>query len=250
MCLVVFAFGVFPGAPLVVAANRDEYFARPATKAGWWRHEGVDIFGGRDLEKGGTWLGVTRPGRIAVVTNVRDVAAAREGELSRGFLTRDALVSPAFPPEIDRARFPSFNLLVSEGDALQYLRDDGAPTRVEPGLHGLSNHRLDTPWPKVTRALAAFGERTSDFGDLTNRLFAMLGDDSPASDEALPKTGVPLEVERALSSPFVRMPVVGYGTRCSTVVARHASGVVDFEERTFDASGALAGTVKERIFPL
>lgn len=250
MCLVVLAFRVVPDAPLVLAANRDEYFARPASNAAWWRHDGVDVFGGRDLEKGGTWLGVTRRGRVAVVTNVRDVAAAREGELSRGFLTRSALVSPALPPEIDRARFPSFNLLVGEGDALHYLRDDGAPTLVEPGLHGLSNHRLDTPWPKVSRALAALRRPTSDWVDLTNGLFAMLSDGSPASDEALPKTGVPIEVERALSSPFVRMPVVGYGTRCSTVVVRHASGVVDFEERTFDASGALAGTVKERIFPL
>ena len=249
MCLVVFALGVFPGAPLVLAANRDEYFARPAREAEWWRHDGVDIFGGRDLEKGGTWLGVTRVGRIAVVTNVRDVGAVRDGERSRGFLTRDALASASLPPQIERARFPSFNLLVGEGEDLFYARDDAETTRVAPGLHGLSNHRLDTPWPKVRRALEAL-ERTRDLSASTEELFAMLADGSPADDEALPQTGVPLEVERALSSPFVRMPVVGYGTRCSTVVVRHASGAIDFEERTFDTAGALAGTVRERIFPL
>lgn len=243
MCLVVFAFGVFPGAPLVLAANRDEYFARPASRAGWWRHEGVDVFGGRDLEKGGTWLGVTRGGRIAAVTNVRDVGAARAGELSRGLLTCDALVSPRLPPAIDRARFPPFNLLVAERDELHYARDDADAVRVQPGIHGLSNHRLDTPWPKVKRALAAL-ERG---GELTAPLFAMLSDASPATDDALPNTGVPLEVERALSSPFVRLPLIGYGTRCSTVLVRHASGALDFEERTFDSSGALVGTVRERI---
>lgn len=245
MCLVVFAKDVFPGLPFVLAANRDEYFARPASAAGWWRHDGVDIFGGRDLEKGGTWLGVTRPGRIAVVTNVRDVGAVHVGELSRGFLTRDALASPTIPPEIARARFPSFNLLVAERDVVFYARDDAETAPVGPGVHGLSNHRLDTPWPKVTRATQVF-EGASP-GDLVERLFAMLRDDSAASDEALPETGVPLEVERALSPPFVRLPIVGYGTRCSTVVIRHASGAIDFEERTFDASGALAGTVRERI---
>ncbi len=245
MCLVVFALDVFPGLPLVLAANRDEYFARPASPAGWWRHEGVDIFGGRDLQKGGTWLGVTRGGRIAVVTNVRDAGAVREGELSRGFLTRDALSSAKLPPEIAHARFPSFNLLVADGGALYYARDDAATAKVGSGIHGLSNHRLDTPWPKVTRATEILAATKPE--DLATRLFAMLSDDSPARDEVLPKTGVPLEVERALSSPFVRMPIVGYGTRCSTVVIRHASGAVDFEERTFDASGALAGTVRERI---
>lgn len=246
MCLVVFALGVVPGFPLVLAANRDEYFARPSAAAAWWSHDGVDIFGGRDLEKGGTWLGLTRGGRIAVVTNVRDVAnPVRAGSASRGWLTRDALTSAELPSGIARESFPSFNLLVGDRDAMFYARDDDDHAMpVAPGVHGLSNHRLDSRWPKVERATGML--RAMKHPD-ANELFDVLADRTIASDDALPKTGVPLEVERALSPSFVRLPSVAYGTRCSTVVMRDASGVVHFEERTFDAAGATSQVVREFI---
>jgi uncharacterized protein with NRDE domain len=236
MCLVVFALGVFPDAPLVLAANRDEYFARPAAPAAWWEHEGTKIFGGRDLEKGGTWMALGR-GRIAVVTNVRDLSKPQIGK-SRGFLPRDAVTSIDMPPAIDVAAYPAFNMLVGDGDAMFYVSDESPARPVPRGLHGLSNHRLDTLWPKVKRGLAAL-----EHGADKDALFAMLRDASPAPDDELPKTGVPLDVERSLSSPFVAMSEVGYGTRCSTVVIRRASGETEFEERTWNERGELAAIV-------
>ena len=245
MCLVLLAHRVSAEFPLVLAANRDEYFARPAAPAAWWRGEGVDIFGGRDLEKGGTWLGITRKGRFAVVTNVRDLTKPPPpGASSRGWLVRDALASDVLPPRVDAARFPTFNLLVGEGETVHVLRDDAEPAIVAPGVHGLSNHRLDTRWPKVESAMRAFESlRRID----SDALFRILADDAHAPDDELPSTGVPIEVERALSPAFVRLPALAYGTRCSTVIIGHAGGGYDFEERTFDASGALVGTVRERI---
>jgi uncharacterized protein with NRDE domain len=249
MCLVVFGLGVFPDAPFVLAANRDEYFARAASPAAWWEFvagsaeggtaqtaKGATIFGGRDLEKGGTWMALGR-GRIAVVTNVRDLSKPQTGR-SRGFLPRDAVTSDAIPLAIDVAAYPAFNLLVGDDAAMFYVSDESPARQVPNGFHGLSNHRLDTPWPKVRRGLAAL-ER----GPNKEALFEMLRDAAPASDGELPKTGVPIEVERKLSSPFVAMPEVGYGTRCSTVVIRRASGETEFEERTWNDRGELAGVV-------
>lgn len=243
MCLVVFALDAIEGFPFVLAANRDEYFARPSETAAWWSHEGFEIFGGRDLEKGGTWLGLTRAGRIAVVTNVRDVVnPPRAGAGSRGWITRDALTSAVIPPVIARSAFPSFNLVVSDRDATFYARDDDERSmHVSSGLHGLSNHRLDTPWPKVERAVAALAALKRPTADA---LFDVLADRTRARDDDLPKTGVPLEVERALSPAFVNLPEVAYGTRCSTVVMRDDAGVLRFEERTFDASGAITRVVR------
>ena len=236
MCLVVFALDVFPDAPFVLAANRDEYFARAAAPAAWWEHEGTKIFGGRDLDKGGTWMALAQE-RIAVVTNVRDLSKPQTGR-SRGFLPRDAVTSDAMPPAIDVAAYPAFNLLVGDRNAMFYVSDESAPRRVEPGVHGLSNHRLDTAWPKVKRGLAVL-----ECGPNVDALFAMLRDAAPAPDDELPKTGVPLDVERKLSSPFVAMPQVGYGTRCSTVVVRNRAGETRFEERTWNERGELAGVV-------
>ncbi|HEY1957829.1 MAG TPA: NRDE family protein [Polyangiaceae bacterium] len=244
MCLVLLAHRALAEFPLVLATNRDEYFARPSAPAAWWRHEGVDIFGARDLDKGGTWLGLTRSGRFAVVTNVRDLSKPPPSDAaSRGWLVADALAGDAFA-RADRSRFPSFNLLVGEGDTVRYFRDDAEPALVAPGVHGLSNHRLDTRWPKVSAAVRTFESlRTVD----SEALFRILADDARAPDDDLPATGVPLEVERALSPAFVRLPALAYGTRCSTVILGRAGGGFDFEERTFDATGALAGTVREHV---
>lgn len=263
MCLVLLAHRAVSAFPLVIAANRDELFARPAAPAAWWRHGDAEILGGRDLEKGGTWLGVTRSRalRFAVVTNVRDgtkPAPAAVG--SRGWLVRDALASPELPPRVDRDRFPTFNLIVGEGDDVWYLADDREAERVPHGVHGLSNDRLDTPsaherrngkpWPKVDRAVAAFralGDRIDEAA-----LFRILRDDAAAPDDELPSTGVPVELERALSPAFVRVPMstsvpAAYGTRCSTVVLVDRAGAASFEERTFDEHGAAAGTVRFRL---
>ncbi len=244
MCLVVLALGVSTETPFVLLANRDEYFARTTAAAAWWEHEGVEIFGGRDLEKGGTWLGVTKVGRVAAVTNVRDPSAKKDGLGSRGWLVRDALVSKVMPPVIADETFPAHNLLVREGRELFYLRDGVHMVRVGEGFHGLSNHRLDTPWPKVEDALFTL-EKTKL--DDVEALFRILKNDAIAADGRLPKTGVPENVERALSPAFVRLPHVAYGTRCSTVVIAHADGHIDFEERTWNERGNLAGCVQEKL---
>jgi len=250
MCLIVFALDAHPDFWLVLAGNRDEMLARPTAPASLWKEQdGAEWFGGRDLEKGGTWLGLSPSGRLAAVTNVRSPSARRDGA-SRGWLARDAVTSKepidAFARGIDRARYPAFNLLCADGRRMIYARDDAPAVAVAPGLHGLSNDRLDTYWPKVEvglRRLSALLERPASVA--SDALFEILGDRSLADDAMLPHTGVPLEVERVLSAAFVRTPA--YGTRCSTVVLWHRSGTLYFEERSFDAAGANVGTVRETL---
>lgn len=237
MCLALFAYDAHPEFRLVFAANRDELFDRPSAPAAFW-NDAPQLFAGRDLVKGGTWAGITRGERFAAVTNVRDPSARRTGELSRGLLVREFLLAGSSPEEfarsIDRARYPAFNLLCGTEEGLFYVRDDeeGAAA-VTPGVHGLSNHRLDTPWPKVElgkKRLSTLLARKEI--PQSTELFALLGDRTVIADELLPRTGVPLELERALSSSFIQMP--GYGTRSSTIVLWRRSGGLTLEDRTFD----------------
>lgn len=248
MCLILFAVDPEPGTRLLLAANRDEEHARPTQPAERWPSS--NVFAGRDLRGGGTWLGVSKDGRLAALTNVRHPGARREGA-SRGalpvrFLTT-SLSPDAFAASVgpELATFPSFNLLLFDPREGTFFWSDegGAPALVAPGLHGLSNARLDVSWPKVARGLdnmqAALGER----GEArTEALFRALADDRTATDDELPATGVPLEVERLLSPAFIRGPV--YGTRCSTVVSLHDDGSVFFEERSFAPSGAPGPVVR------
>ncbi len=245
MCLALFAYDAHPDFRLVFAANRDELFERPSAPAAFW-NDAPEVFAGRDLTKGGTWAGITRGGRFAALTNVRDPSARRSGELSRGILVRDFLLAGSSPTDfarsLDRTRYPSFNLLCGTSEGLFYVRDDveGA-VPVAPGIHGLSNHRLDTPWPKVERGkqrLAALLARKES--PRSDELFAILADRAFAADEILPSTGVPLDLERSLSPAFIHLP--GYGTRSSTVVLWPKSGGLILEERTFDEGGQLTGT--------
>jgi uncharacterized protein with NRDE domain len=249
MCLVLLALGTSAEFPFALAANRDEYFARSTAAAAWWEHEGTRIFGGRDLDKGGSWLGLSiKPSgvRVAAVTNVRDPSARNLGVHSRGWLVRDALTQVEMPPVVGGEGYPAYNLIVGDARELFYLRDDAFPVRIQEGFHGLSNHRLDTAWPKVEDAVHAL-EQTS-LEDVEG-LFRILTNDAVKVDGRLPNSGVPLDVERALSPAFIRMGHVGYGTRSSTVVIGRSDGAVDFEERTWSASGTLVGSVRERIFP-
>ncbi len=253
MCLVVLAVRPHPSISLVVAANRDEMHARPTRElAEWGDHPG--LFAGRDLDKGGTWLGVTRAGRFAALTNVRDPAVRRtgrsRGELVRGFLESDAPASEWCRDLEARAYvYPAFNLVVSDGLDVRYTTE--APSSHAPlgaGLHGLSNARLDTPWPKVASARAALGRAISPAGDVElEALFAALRSETRATDDALPSTGLPLELERALSSAFIASPM--YGTRCSTVVVRTADGGGFIEERRFDAASTETGRTRLALAP-
>jgi uncharacterized protein with NRDE domain len=245
VCLLVVAWQAHPRYPLIVAGNRDEFHARPAATADWWA-DSPALLGGRDLQAGGTWLAVNRNGRFGVVTNFREPAADTAGQRSRGELVVDFLTSPAPPRRwltdlaARSAEYGGYNLLLAGDGELHYStnRGDDAPG-LAPGIYGLSNHRLDTPWPKVRRIkdrLAALLENE----DLASApLFRILADRTPAPDDALPATGVPLAWERMLSAAFIVSPQ--YGTRVSTVVRMTAQGCVEFGERRFDANGERVG---------
>ena len=250
MCLILLAWKSHRRFPLVVAANRDEFFARPAASAWFW-NDAPDVFGGRDLEAGGTWLGITRHGRFAALTNYRDPQRQVAGKRTRGDLVAGFLRGTASPADYAAGvtqcggDYNGFNLLIADRNELRYLSNvDGASRPLEPGIYGLSNHLLDTPWPKVARARTALSA-TLDASPDTAPLFSMLRDEAIAADEHLPRTGVSLEWERLLSAAFVRSP--GYGTRNSTVVTFGADGFADFEERSFGPGGAPSGAIRSRF---
>jgi len=293
MCLILVAWQAHPDFPLVLAANRDEFFARPAAPAQWWADQ-PDILAGRDLEAGGTWLGVHRRGAFAGLTNFRDPASQRPGAPSRGALVADTLTG--HQPVAERLAwlachggdYNGFNLIFSDNDELAVyesvspplgrpeegslppggverglrgallrargtgrLCKAGPPARsakgapisgrgqvLEPGVYGLSNHLLDSPWPKVLAAKSRLHSALDSLPD-TAPLLELLRDDRPAPDAALPRTGVSLEWERLLSSAFIRAP--GYGTRCSTVILRDRAGHTSFREWTWNAAGEEVG---------
>ena len=250
MCLILVAWRAHPDYPLVVAANRDEFFARPAAEAGWWP-DAPSVFAGRDLEAGGTWLGLGRDGRFAGLTNFRDPLRNRDGTPSRGALVADFLRGRESTAEalarlqFEGPRYNAFNLLVSDGDSLGiYESASGSARLLEPGLHALSNHLLDTPWPKVTAGKSRLARALRALPDDTP-LCELLRDDRPAPDAELPRTGVSLAWERMLSSAFIRAP--GYGTRCSTVVTRDRHGWTRVTESSWDAVGVETGRVVERF---
>ena len=245
MCLIVVACGLRADFPLIVAANRDEFFARPTDPARFWP-DAPTLLAGRDREQGGTWLGVTRSGRVAAVTNFRDGGRRRTGRHSRGWLVRDFLLSDATPHTFlqtvhaERRDYDGFNLIVGTAQRLvHYSNETAEKSELGPGVHGLSNHLLNTPWPKVERAKARLASLASvPAGDLNDRLFELLSDDAQAADHELPSTGVSLEWERLLSSAFIRTQ--DYGTRSSTTVLAGASGEWRFEERSFSPEHAPA----------
>lgn len=244
MCLILLAWQAHPRYPLVLAANRDEFFARPSAGAAFWE-DAPHVLAGRDLQGGGTWLGVTRQGRFAALTNYRDPAQVRADAPSRGELVSRFLRGDESPDAYAlwlaaaAPRYNGFNLLYGTLSgpqrSLRYFSNCGDAGRVlEPGIYGLSNHLLDTPWPKVARgkselarALAALPEEAP--------LLALLRQDGIARDEELPRTGVSLEWERLLSAAFVRSP--DYGTRSSTLLILDAEDDLHMTEVGFDAFG-------------
>lgn len=249
MCLAVVALDAHPDYALVVAANRDEWHARPATAAAWWEN---GMLAGRDLEAGGTWLGVTRAGRFAFVTNVRNPALHDPAAPSRGALVPAVLADAQRPSAaLQRirdagTRHNGFNLVAGETGEVAWTSNRGEGVRVlERGVHGLSNGLLDDPWPKVRRTMAALARWCASGERSFAPLFAALADRTIAADAELPSTGVALDWERRLSAAFI----VGerYGTRCSTVLAIGRDGAASFVEVSFDADGSTAGEVAQRF---
>lgn len=259
MCLILFAQDAHPEFGLVLAANRDEFHDRPTAPAGPWPDR-TDILAGRDLRSGGTWLGVTSEGRWAAVTNVRDGAEQRQDATSRGGLVADFLIGSPDPLDYAEALAPrlddynGFNLLIGLGAEAVWVsnRSDSTsadarpPMRLPPGIYGVSNHLLDTPWPKVTRGKREL-ERLirSNAAPSAEGLLSLLLDRAYAADHDLPETGVPSDLERALSAAFIITPE--YGTRSSSALLIRRDGRIHFAERRFDAAGTPVG---EEIFEI
>ena len=248
MCLLVVAWLSHPRYRLVVAGNRDEFHDRQAAPLGWW-NDAPGVLAGRDLRAGGTWMGVARSGRFGIVTNFRNVEAPAAAESpSRGqlvprFLGEDRAPG-AFLEDLQGAagRFAGFNLLLGDSSALHYYSNasDHPPRALPPGIYGLSNHQLDEPWPKLVRTRRRIAAALAHDDPAPGTLFDALGDRTPAAIGDVPATGLPADLERALSAPFVRHE--RYGTRCSTLAFVEHDGRTRVHERRFDAAGAQSGS--------
>lgn len=238
MCLIFISFHYHPRYKLIVAGNRDEFYARKTAAANYWK-DYPQILGGRDLEAGGTWLGMSTSGKISMLTNYRDPKNINPAAPSRGQLVSDYLKSPitaeAYMQLIERdgKKYNGFNLIVGSAEEMFYYSNyrDGI-TKFQPGFYGISNHLLDTPWPKVLLGKERIAPALN-YNDVDpEQLFEILYDDHVAPDDKLPDTGLPLERERALSSMFIKTS--NYGSRCSTVVLVDKSNEVLFSERVYD----------------
>lgn len=245
MCIAYLALRTHPDWPLFIAANRDEFHSRPTLAAAFWPDH-PDIIAGIDCLAHGTWLGLTRQGRFALLTNYRDPAALMPNAPSRGDLTSHYLTGRTSPADYARqiaatsSAYNGFNLIVGDLDNAFYTGNRMAPSpqaqALDSGRYILSNHLLNTPWPKaerLRRALDLFP--LAQLEHSLTPVFELLKDSTQAADNSLPNTGIPLERERLLSSPFIVSPT--YGTRCSTVIAVHASGRALFSEISYDVAG-------------
>lgn len=251
MCLLAIAHNVHPDYRLIIAANRDEFYARRSAPAAFWE-EHPQVLAGRDLEQGGTWLGVTRSGRLAALTNIRNPRAYKSNAPSRGALTREFLASELSAAEfVQRLRssgaaYNGFNLVLWDGERLAHVNSQsGYYQEIHPGIHALSNLDLNTPWPKVEHAKQSMTQ-VLRAESLREPVFALLADRSTAADQELPDTGVGIEMERRLSPIFIHAP--NYGTRCSTLVMIGHDGRIRFEERSFDAHAEMTHQFQETFF--
>lgn len=251
MCLLIFAYRSHPRYPLLMAANRDEFHARPTRKSQFW-DEHPDILAGKDLQAGGTWMGTTRTGRFAAVTNFRDPAQTAPAPRSRGDLTLEFLAgqdNPAKYLQQVAARgkdYAGFNLLLGDGASLWYYSNSLSepPTQLKPGIYGLSNAHLDTPWPKVTRGKSVL--RTILGGRIDHaQLAEVVGSSEPAESAALAKEGLSGEMDQLLSPQFIINKQ--YGTRALTTLWQNDSGILSWSETSFDGRGRESGKVVEQF---
>lgn len=240
MCLIVFANNVHPNYKLIFAANRDEFYDRPSEQVDYWS-EFPNLLAGKDLQAGGTWLGITRQGRFAAITNFRDLKNHRGDAPTRGNLTLDFLVNDISPLDYYSSlketlnQFNGFNLILGTVDELFYFsnKTDGLQ-KLETGIHGISNAILDTPWPKVEKSKRNL-KHLIEQGDIHPwEVLNLLDDTSLAKDEELPDTGVGLELERMLSPVFIKSE--NYGTRSSTIITVDKSDNVRFVEKAYFAN--------------
>ncbi len=245
MCLIVFAWKLMPCTPLIVASNRDEYYNRPASPAAWW-DKSPAVFGGRDLQSGGTWMGITSKEnerrhtvKFAAITNIREPSATRTDAPSRGALVASYLTNQLSAQDYisairDQAgQYNGFNLLIGDDTELIWFsnrrpEDERNGKPLPPGIYGISNASLDTPWPKVVKTKAEFASLICQ-GAPEDAYFEMLSNTTPAPDCRLPDTGVSFDLERLLSSVCIESPT--YGTRVSSLVKIHANYPAEFYEQ-------------------
>jgi uncharacterized protein with NRDE domain len=248
MCLIVFAWRPGHAQPLIVAANRDEFYARPSLPLAQWSHA-PQVYAGRDLEAGGTWLGIGASGRFAALTNIRDPhqppARKSRGELVARFLGGDIPIDDYLTDVVGRSvEYAGFNLLVGNSHELWHFNArESEAVMLQPGVYGLSNAGLDTPWPKLLKARSAL-ERALD-NPQPDVLLALLNDPQTADFAELPDTGVGLATETLLSSVFIASPT--YGTRASTALIVQADGARWMVERSFGPYGGHLGEVEIRV---
>jgi uncharacterized protein with NRDE domain len=249
MCLLLLAVQKHPDYNLVLAANRDEYYDRPTAPAAFW-NEAPHLLAGKDLRAGGTWLGITMQGRIAAITNYRDPASMKTNVPSRGKLVSGFLLGQESPEQFlerlaqEKDQYNGFNLIIGQMNQLYWFsnRRDGA-RKLSSGICGLSNHLLDTPWPKLTRSKEAVAHLISKQKNPSqDDLFQMLLDRTLADDDQLPDTGVGIEWERILSPIFITSPT--YGTRSSTIILIDRHNRVTFTEKTFNSDPEHATSVE------
>jgi uncharacterized protein with NRDE domain len=241
MCLILLSYMDHPSYRLILAANRDEFYDRPTAPIGF-REEAPHILAGKDLKSGGTWLGVTKTGRICAITNFRDPASQLTDAPSRGLLVENFLKGNESPEKYlqkvrkEGERYNGFNLLAGDGSGLFcFSNRSDEILEISRGIHGLSNHLIDTPWPKVEKGKRIFKQILSESSIDPERIFALLSDREMPSDANLPDTGVGIEWERILSPLFIKSEI--YGTRSSSIVLMDEKSIT-FMERTYVAGGA------------
>lgn len=252
MCLVTIAYKTHPDYPLLVAANRDEYHQRPTAAAQFW-NEYPDLLAGRDLQAGGTWMGITRGGRFAAITNHRNPHTTPLQPRSRGFLTLDFLrgntAAPLYLESLNTraGEYAGFNLLLGDGGELWYLSNiERRVQQLPPGIYSLSNALLHSNWPK--QELASSHMQRCTQGEIAHpALQAVVSSRIQVEEHRLPDTGVGVEFEKLLSAPFIVSPE--YGTRATTSLSLDSLGQGDWLETSFDASGRAIGKQRWRFSP-
>jgi len=249
MCLVVFAWQTHPRYRLILAGNRDEAHRRPTQDAHWWP-DNESILAGRDLQAGGTWLAVGKAGRFATVTNFHEGQTGRVGRKSRGALVTGFVAASesaeVYGSAVAYDEYAGFSLLISDGDAMSYLSNrDDLEAKLDPGIYGLSNASLDTPWSKVVRARSTLESLIDSDSINETELMRILADRTTASVDDVQAGGLPFDIARALTAPFIVAP--DYGTRSSSTVLWGKDGVIEFCERRFDPSGKTTGESRFRF---
>ncbi|HSP87785.1 MAG TPA: NRDE family protein [Ignavibacteriaceae bacterium] len=238
MCLIVLAYNHHPDYKLIFAANRDEFYERPTLSAHFWKND--PILAGKDLKEGGTWCGITKAGRFAAITNYRNIKTIKKDALSRGKIVTDYLTGTSTPELYSKGLADSANqyngycLIFGDETGLFFFSNQNKKfIKIEAGIHGLSNHLLDTPWFNVKRGRELLKQAVDKKDNLVDDLFSLLRDKTLSPDEELPETGLKKEIEKQISSVYVETP--DYGTRSSTVILIDQKNNVTFIEKSLDA---------------